>query len=118
MKVVHVENDILFSHAGVTNYWLNNVSTTKNLNEIVPDDSLEINYIKGTSPYGDTISNGPLWVRPASLRKDYLDGYRQVVGHTAHNKIRSYGNITICDCLPYEYLTIIDGEFIINENEN
>ena len=70
--------------------------------------------------YGDSINNGPLWVRPRSLQKDSLDDYIQVVGHT-HMK----GKITInedklyfCDSLPNEYLVIENDEFIIKELNN
>ena len=64
--------------------------------------------------YGDDVTQGPLWVRPASLNLDGLntmDSLRpvQVVGHTQQDAIDLDGPNIFCDTLEVgEYLIIDD----------
>lgn len=124
IKIFHIENDILFSHAGFTDYWLKNISfpnTLEEINDIELFDfrTLEWNMECGYDTYGDTKSNSPIWVRPDSLRKYKLEGYKQVVGHTwfpeseIENMKYSGDNdgIYLVDCLPHHYLIIENNEF-------
>ena len=111
--------DIIFSHAGVTQYWLDNVAQAT-LEELLAGEiqlrHFDWNSKLGSDPYGDTISNSPMWVRPYSLKRGAIDGYKQVVGHTQRSNIEYNTEKTIyfCDTLPNEYLIIEDGEFIKN----
>lgn len=94
MKICEIDtlNKIIYSHAGVTNTWLNK-ACDGNLECI---NSCSFNYLRFTygesfNRYGDDPENGPLWVRPVSLAKDmYIDRdgmvWKQIVGHT-HSKI-------------------------------
>ena len=123
LKFAYQYKNILFSHAGITKTWLNEVmkiSLDGVLNNEIPLAYLDFQDQGVDNMYGDSINNGPLWVRPRSLQKDSLDDYIQVVGHT-HMK----GKITInedklyfCDSLPNEYLVIENDEFIIKELNN
>ena len=122
LPFVYRYEDILFSHAGVTNYWLREVAKCT-LEELQFNEVqlrlFDWNGRMGNDPYGDTISNSPLWVRPKSLKKDALLEHRQVVGHTNFCQIRKHkGSLYFCDTLPFEYLVIEDGEFIIKELSN
>ena len=122
LPYIHIEGDIIFSHAGVTNYWLKEVAKCTleelQLNE-VQLRLFDWNGRMGNDPYGDTISNSPLWVRPRSLKEDALLDYRQVVGHTHYYQVENYKDtLYFCDTLPFEYLVIEDGEFIIKKVPN
>ena len=77
------------------------------------------NSIKGNDPYGDTISNSPLWVRPYSLKIDSLEGYRQVVGHTHRSNISWHflKKLFFGDALPVEYIIFENNEFKL-KNKN
>lgn len=122
IKLVHIEDGFLFSHAGVTNYWLNEVSNVNELEMLNTGEfdmrTLAWNALKGYDLYGDTISNSPIWVRPASLVSDPLEGFQHVVGHTAvgvenMENSRNLGDdkgIWLNDMLPHHYLTIVDGK--------
>lgn len=112
-NIIFEEDNCIFSHAGITKYWLENVSNVHELSEIndlekFDFDTLDWNSYMGMSWTGDSISNSPIWVRPSSLDKDKLDGYIQVVGHTISKKLLNINNkIYICDCMHMgEYLEI------------
>ena len=115
MELVHTEENLIFSHAGVTEYWLNEVCNAHTLAEITFDmidlSTFDWNYIKGYEPHGDTISNSPIWVRPRSLLSNGLKGYTQIVGHTpvrhGLTNISDVDDIWLCDSLHVgEYLEI------------
>lgn len=104
IKTFHIEENILFSHAGVTKTWLNNLVNYLNVKSINVHN--QINFInqlaKGVpsilgyvdsdkSGYGFSIDQGPLWVRPKSMLSDRLDNLEQIVGHTSHNEITMFG---------------------------
>ena len=117
LPFVYKHEDILFSHAGITNYWMNNVANC--LLEDLLEGKVQLKLFDwngklGMDPYGDTISNSPIWVRPHSLKCDFLDGYRQVVGHTHRSTIqwKFIDTLYFFDSLPKEYLVIQDGEFV------
>lgn len=118
LKYAYLHDKFLFSHAGVTNFWLNNVAKA-NLKDLL-SNQIELkhfnwNSIKGYDAYGDTISNSPIWVRPKSLLKDCLDKYVHVVGHTYTQLISVEPPVIQCDTLSghntskSHYLIIIDG---------
>lgn len=116
----------IFSHAGISNYWLKNVAQCK-LNEVnnidLKSEVIGFNYLMGYDPYGNTISQSPIWIRPQALFEDGLTGYNQVVGHT-HMKdnnifvkeFKENCNFYFCDTLPDQYLVNEDGDFTIKKN--
>lgn len=114
LKFIHIEDDIIFSHAGVTKTWLNDIAncTVEEINNL----SIDKFKFRGNDFYGDSVISSPIWVRPYSLEYDAIDNYKQVIGHTNFKQIQVLlnNNIYICDTLPNQYLTIIDKEFIIN----
>lgn len=94
IKVVYLDdvNRTIYSHAGVTNTWLNqNDVGLEDINALLEnEESLDrFKYVETDDPNGtgDSKYNSPIWVRPFSLLADlYKDdsGYvwKQVVGHS------------------------------------
>lgn len=116
-------NNIIFSHAGISNTWLNSVNLKDNIEGV---NNLKPNEVFGFTPdhwgdcYGDSVTQPLTWIRPQALLNDFLEGgYTQVVGHTTVFKLRAIntgnGDLWLCDTLPYEYLVIDTdtNEFII-----
>ena len=127
LKASHLEGDILFTHAGVTNTWAQILHHPENIsgsiNELFESNPQSLGftpcpkdkfpgYVDST---GDEICQSPIWVRPNSLLKDKFTGFRQVVGHTPQPKLRIENGIAFIDCLMTsgEYLVIRDGKFEI-----
>lgn len=93
---IDIQNRIIYTHAGVTNTWINYVQSVPipiNMIDLASYDSFKFKYGKHMDPYGDDVINGPLWVRPNALLSDmYKDfdndvhketTWTQVVGHTS-----------------------------------
>ena len=94
----------LFTHAGVTNRWLKSTmgmpvedTIDREVKVTVPDIEEYINDVwkykpvkflfNGNDPYGDDVTQSPIWVRPQSLNEDALPEFIQVVGHTGMKRI-------------------------------
>ena len=125
IKIIHIEDDFLFSHAGVTEYWLKEVSFPHDLEglnnpELFDFRTLEWNAICGWDDYGDTKSNSPIWVRPGSLIANKIEGYKQVIGHTTipekkmedeeFSSIPEKYGVYFNDVLPHHYMIIENGK--------
>lgn len=111
----------LFTHAGVTQVWFSN----HNLDQANPADSINALWLANprafyydqddNSGYGDSIIQGPLWVRPDSLSLCPLAGHTQVVGHTRCGSIQErWGNYFI-DTDLLSYLVIDDDGPVVHE---
>ncbi len=105
-------NKILYSHAGITNTWLNDWTIhIDELNDILQRNRFnEIQILcfsdeKPYNSYGDNIHQSCIWVREKSLISDMYkdkDGFvwNQIVGHTPGYKIRTFNDkLKICDAL-------------------
>jgi predicted phosphodiesterase len=127
----------LFTHAGVTKTWFKSTlglmgGETLDFGEAFPVDQ-HINDVfkhkpqlflfQGNDPYGDDITQSPIWVRPQSLNEDALD-YVHVVGHTSQRRIGveptkflNGGSGFFIDTLGSsgEYLVIEDGKIHIEK---
>ena len=125
IKIIHIEDDFLFSHAGVTEYWLKEVSFPNDLESLNDPKlfdfrTLEWNAICGWDDYGDTKSNSPIWVRPRSLITNKIEGYKQVIGHTTipekkmedeeFSSIPEKYGVYFNDVLPHHYMIIENGK--------
>lgn len=127
-------NKILYSHAGITNTWLNDWTiNVDELNEILfrnRFNEVQILCFSHEQPYnsyGDNVHQSCIWVREKSLLSDmYKDKnglvWNQVVGHTPGWNIRTLNdNLKICDALGKklsEYLVQIydeESKKIVNE---
>jgi len=123
LQMCYINENYLFTHAGVTKTWCKNIlgneNPNKNVLEQLINDMFEFqpkafNFTPGQnrSPYGDDICQTPIWVRPDSLRKDCIEGYIQVVGHTHQNNLKIEPNLILIDTLgsSEEYLVIENGK--------
>ena len=105
-------NKTLYSHAGITNTWLNDWTIhIDELNDILfrnRFNEVQILCFSHEQPYnsyGDNVHQSCIWVRENSLMSDmYKDKngliWRQIVGHTPGYNIRTLNdNLIICDAL-------------------
>lgn len=93
--------DYMFSHAGVSQDWLNDISKYTNAEINYVNDIMnckkgwtesELSDICTFYPYdwsrnGTNILQSCVWIRPQSLYSCAIDGYHQVVGHTRIEEI-------------------------------
>lgn len=127
-KICHKIDNFLFSHAGVSNDFMEehfkNEWNLENLVDKVNDlfiyQPRELAF-NGRNPYGDDVYQTPIWIRPRSLmasnkKTPIHNHFIQVVGHTRMYKIDIEGKSTggkyyFIDCLgdSKEYLIISDG---------
>lgn len=124
LKLCYIDNNILFTHAGVTKTWLKNNQIELNddldttLNDLFFHKPQYFKFQSGNrlsrNAYGDDIFQGPLWVRPNSLYADKIDGYIQVVGHTERkdSTIQFENDVYLIDALEKGYYLKFDGETI------
>ncbi len=132
---VCVMDNIVFSHAGITERWFKDsgCETVEDINKLEPSELFGFRPCKFSDYYGISETQGPTWVRPHTLCAYALPGWTQVVGHTTttgvinikDEMIKQYPDqdlgfdmekvpdIWVCDCLPREYLVIEDGKFIV-----
>lgn len=127
-------DNIIFSHAGISETWLNNAGLTiDNINGRKPDELFGFtpdNYYDWT---GESITQPPTWIRVPSLIKSAYSDFIQVIGHTPVKEIvnvmdckdikkfpekytKSKG-IWMCDALPRQYLIIENNKFIVKTND-
>lgn len=124
----YIYDDIIMTHAGVSEYWLKQVAFKDDIKDVTWDDVvpkfgmsgstiLDWNIYAGYDGYGDTISQSPIWIRPNSLIKCPLKGYRQIVGHTNLGKPTFKDGLYINDLMPDYYIIIEDGKIEYVENK-
>src|SRR2546423_1090879 len=86
-------NNYLFTHAGVTQTWLDGTGFDDGDVALFINDLFEFKprkfFFNGTDPTGNDVTQSPIWVRPNSLLKDGYnrESVRQVVGHTVMKKL-------------------------------
>lgn len=121
LKPVYIHDDIIFSHAGVSSYWLKEVAQLAHPQDItwenVPLDKFNFNGLTGYNSFGDTPSQSPIWIRPTSLLQYPIDGYRQVVGHTHMRAPVNRDGVWFNDMMPKYYIIIEDGNIEFKENK-
>ena len=134
MKMAYKMDNFLFTHAGITETWLESmdIKNDENMVNIINDygkykpsvfNFRAAGYGGYVDGYGDNVWQSPVWVRPKSLMKDSKDlNYIQVVGHTQQNCIDIKGKATgghyyFIDTLGTsgEYLIIEDGEVRVDK---
>jgi hypothetical protein len=116
LNIVYETNDkIILSHAGFSrtfmtqNDFVSPTETNTRFKELLelgpqladmPETFLSFN---GSELHGDDITQGPLWIRPASLARNAIAGFSQIVGHTPVRHIttiplpKSQCSITLID---------------------
>lgn len=129
MQIAYKMDNFLFTHAGITKTWLENmeIENDENMVDVINDYAKykpnlfafgAIGRSGYVDPYGDNKWQNPIWVRPRSLMRDSKKlGYVQIVGHTVQNCIDFKGKSTggkyyFVDTLGTsgEYLMIENGE--------
>ena len=100
-RLIYECNGYLFSHAGVSEYWVNTVAEPEGFNfeklkkvgwteyELC---SIAKYSIQDFSRWGNSPYQGPTWIRPTMLAKHPYGNYNQIVGHTmiCSEKIREF----------------------------
>ena len=133
LQVVYSFDDILCSHAGISPIWLDQTfglwsktTMVNDINEIYHYQPRKFNFShKGFDPYGDSVEQGPLWIRPKSLMKSNKgdDGFKkrfiQVFGHTQLNDIfESFiSSEKAMGSRYYNIDTLESGGYVIYENK-
>lgn len=123
LQACYIQDNIIFSHAGLSKTWCkNNEIDMSNLEQSVNDLFKYKPYsfgFTGRNPYGDNITQGPMWIRPMSLLSDKLYNYTQIVGHTEDDTIKEKSGVWFIDNLEKGgYLVIEDKNFSINNLNN
>lgn len=123
LQACYIHKNMIFTHAGISQVWLDNHNLTISQDEInkafvetphifhfLDDPKKE----RIPRPSGSNVWQSPMWIRPKALKTVLPEGYTQIVGHSHHEDIREYaaGALIVCDALPYEYISIKDGNVI------
>jgi len=133
LQVAYQMNDFLFTHAGVSSEFMDNVYGNNGWKlETLVDDLNELFKYKpktfdfnGIDGYGDDTWQTPFWIRPKSLMRVNKNTLRkqiiQVVGHTSQKQIDRKGTATggkyyFIDTMDTsgEYLVIQDNQLTFN----
>lgn len=117
LKVTWIYDNYLFSHAGLSNKFMTYLKgdgfELQDLNDLLKVKPNILGFGKygwPMSDYGDDPEQGPLWIRPNSLRESPYGGWVQVVGHSVQQYLRIEGNLTLIDVPDTnEVLEIKDG---------
>lgn len=118
----YVHDNFIFTHAGLSKTWCleNNINSSitkveEELNSLFKNKKGAFDFVHSGDYYGNSIHQGPFWIRPESLHQDKIDGIH-IVGHTNNYKIKFVDNeYYVIDSLPYQYLVIDNGEVIIKD---
>lgn len=127
LQMCHIQDKYLFSHAGVSKTWLNSTmsiglkeNVDEHINDVFLHQPTKYFTFKGVNPYGDDITQSPIWIRPQSLFEDGLKEFIHIVGHTTQNSIKppkGDSNMWFIDTLGTsgEYLVIENNEINIRK---
>lgn len=126
-QIGYSHGNFLFTHAGVTQTWWQNISdedfSVKLLNDFLKHKPTVFGFQYSTrrsvptDVYGNNTFQGPLWIRPDSLIEDAIEGYQQIVGHTQHGDIIMKDNFIFTDALEQKkYLEIENYDTVLIKN--
>jgi hypothetical protein len=119
MQICFIHKHFLFVHAGITRTWAeaNNIDRNnleQSINDLFRYKPGRFAFTPGEnySLVGDEICQGPLWVRPKSLKRDRMEGFTYIVGHTPQKKLQIGADIVLMDTIATsgEYLQVIDNK--------
>ena len=124
---IYIDEEIhtIFSHAGVSTMWMEQIAKINSIyeiNDLPPSEIFGFTPCKMSDFYGISPTQPPTWIRPQTLIEYMPEGYNQVVGHTRLGGIKKLKgdlgqDLWCCDALPQQYLVIEDGKFIVKEYE-
>jgi hypothetical protein len=143
LKMAYQMDEFLFTHAGVSSKFMDNVlgeggwkteTIADELNEMFKYKpktfefgmAISVNKMSYMDPTGDNQEQSPIWIRPRSLMNANYETLRkqvvQVVGHTQVRKIDTEAHSTggkywFIDCLGTsgQYMIIEDGKIRFNK---
>lgn len=95
---IFINDNIVFSHAGVSNVWLENLGLTdiSDINTLEPSEKFGFWPCKMSDYHGDSSTQPCTWIRPWTLLEYSVPGYTYIVGHTSYNgKITNIKNEAI-----------------------
>jgi hypothetical protein len=138
LQMAYGFRDYLFTHAGVSPIFMDQVfgvdgwskeTVVVDLNELFRYKPRAFNF-NGFDPYGDSLTQTPIWIRPGSLmssnkkhKKGLNKDYIQIVGHTQRQKIDLTGSDKFTGGRYYfidtmetsgDYLIIQDDQLTVN----
>lgn len=116
------DRTILFSHAGVSQVWMDNngIQDVGDINALEPSERFSFTPDTPWDGDGDSVTQPCTWIRPDALLKAAIPGYTQVVGHTPLKVDlptelktgKTQDAIWLCDTLHVpSYLILEDGIF-------
>jgi hypothetical protein len=116
---IHMMDNIILSHAGISSVWMRDIAKLQNIEDInkLPLEYFDFNTVGGFNPYGDSITQSPIWIRPKSLLQSRVEGYKQIVGHTTLSSPMNDSDIWFNDLLPSHYIIIEDNNIMYVENK-
>ena len=85
---VHVEDNVVFSHAGISKVWMENVGLDNvlDINDLKPSEKFGFWPCKLSDYSGDSATQPPTWIRPWTLIEYSYGNYTHVVGHTGFGR--------------------------------
>ena len=86
---VFVHDNIVYSHAGVSNVWMqkNGLTDINQINDLEPSEKFGFTPCKLSDYCGDSVTQPPTWIRPWALFGNTFGDYTYVVGHTSERDI-------------------------------
>ena len=124
---IHVMGGTVFSHAGVSQAWLNaNNITLDEINSLDPSKPFCFNTSDPHDLYGNAPDQPPTWIRPMALISEMIPDYDQVVGHTPVDHCFNVKdviadtpyNLWLCDALDQGAYLQIENGIITEQNIN
>lgn len=124
---IYLKGRLLFSHAGVSEEWLENIGLSKveDINSLSPSENF--GFWPGTPrDYDGSSSTQPCtWIRPWALERCGLPGYTHIVGHTPityqllKGQMKEF-DLVLCDALGIgQWLVIEDtGKYFVHSFSN
>lgn len=82
--IVFIQDNWILAHGGVSKEWLKVCAIDNDvtrINQLFKDSPHYFQFV-GPNEYGDNPNEGPLWIRPDSLKKTAISGFNQCIGHT------------------------------------
>lgn len=86
---VYVEGNIVYSHAGISERWMqdNKLTNVNQINDLEPSEKFGFTPCKLSDYCGDSVTQPPTWIRPWALFGNAFGDYTYIVGHTTEPRI-------------------------------